>query len=211
MPLNIFNAALITLAEQGLNSLLSRDPVTLRALSQLSARVVALEISSPVAMTLFLIPNSEGLQLQQHYGAQADAVIAGSASALLRLVSSNDKAAALFGKGVTISGDSALANRLQSILADTDIDWEGLLADQVGDIPAHQAARLVRQQGSYWRQTGSSLSHNLGEYLQEEARLLPPRAELEGFMADVDQLRQRSDRLEARLQRLLHRLHPEQN
>lgn len=209
MPLNMFNAALITLAEQGLNSLLSRDPVTLRALGQLGGRVVALEISSPVAMTLFLIPNNEGLQLQQHYGAAADAVIAGSASALLRLVSSDDKAVALFGKGVTISGDSGLANRLQSILADTDIDWEGLLADQIGDIPAHQAARLARQQGNYWRQTGSSLSHNLGEYLQEEARLLPPRAELEGFMADVDKLRQRTDRLDARLQRLLNRLHPE--
>ena len=209
MPLNMFNATLVTLLEQGLNSLLTRDPVTLRALDRLSGRVIALQINSPVAMTLFLIPNNEGLQLQQHYGDEPDARIAGSASALLRLVSSEDKAAALFGKGVTISGDSVLANRLQAILADTDIDWEGLLADQIGDLPAHQAANFVRQQRSYWRQTGSSLSHNLGEYLQEEALLLPPRAELEGFMADVDTLRQRSDRLEARLQRLLNRLHPE--
>ncbi len=209
MPVNMFNATLMTLLEQSLNRLLSRDPVTLRALGRLDGRVIALEISSPVPMKLFLIPNNEGLQLQQHYGDEPDASIAGSASALLRLVSSEDKAAALFGKGVTISGDSVLANRLQAILADTDIDWEGLLADQIGDLPAHQAANFVRQQRSYWRQTGSSLSHNLGEYLQEEALLLPPRAELEGFMADVDTLRQRSDRLEARLQRLLNRLHPE--
>lgn len=209
MPVNMFNATLMTLLEQSLNRLLSRDPVTLRALGRLDGRVIALEISSPVPMKLFLIPNNEGLQLQQHYGDEPDARIAGSASALLRLVSSEDKAAALFGKGVTISGDSVLANRLQAILADTDIDWEGLLADQIGDLPAHQAANFVRQQRSYWRQTGSSLSHNLGEYLQEEALLLPPRAELEGFMADVDTLRQRSDRLEARLQRLLNRLHPE--
>jgi ubiquinone biosynthesis accessory factor UbiJ len=209
MPLNMLNATLVTLVEQGLNRLLARDPVTLRALDRLSGRVIALQINSPVAMTLFLIPNNEGLQLQQHYGAEPDATLAGSASALLRLVSSEDKAAALFGKGVTISGDSALANRLQTILADADIDWEGLLADQIGDLPAYQAARFLRQQGSYWRQTGSSLSHNLGEYLQEEARLLPPRAELEAFMADVDNLRQRSDRLEARLQRILHRLDPD--
>ncbi len=211
MPLNMLNATLVTLVEQGLNRLLARDPVTLRALGRLSGRVIALQISSPVAMTLFLIPNNEGLQLQQHYGAEPDATIAGSVSALLRLVNSEDKAAALFGKGVSISGDSALANRLQTILADTDIDWEGLLADQIGDLPAYQAARFMRQQGSYWRQTGNNLSLNLGEYLQEEARMLPPRAELEGFMADVDNLRQRSDRLEARLQRLLHRLHPEQD
>lgn len=209
MPVNMFNATLITLLEQSLNRLLSRDPVTLRALGRLDGRVIALDIRSPVPMKLFLIPNNEGLQLQQHYGDEPDASIAGSASALLRLVSSEDKAAALFGKGVTISGDSVLANRLQAILADTDIDWEGLLADQIGDLPAHQAANFVRQQRSYWRQTGSSLSHNLGEYLQEEALLLPPRAELEGFMADVDTLRQRGDRLEARLQRLLNRLHPE--
>jgi ubiquinone biosynthesis protein UbiJ len=209
MVLNMFNATLITLAEQSLNTLLQRDPVTLRALGQLGGRAIALDITAPLALTLFLIPNNEGLQLQQHYGDEPDAKIAGSASALLRLVSSEDKAAALFGKGVTISGDSMLANRLQAILADADIDWEGLLADQIGDLPAHQAASFVRQQRNYWRQTGSSLSHNLGEYLQEEAMLLPPRAELEGFMADVDSLRQRSDRLEARLQRLLNRLHPD--
>jgi ubiquinone biosynthesis protein UbiJ len=210
MPLNMFNATLLSVAEQSLNTLLQRDPVTLRALGRLGGRVVALDITAPLTMTLFLIPNNEGLQLQQHYGAQADARIQGSAGALLRLVSSDDKGAALFGKGVTISGDSALANRLQAILTDADIDWEGLLADQIGDLPAHQAAGFLRSQADYWRQTGSSLSHNLGEYLQEEAQLLPPRAEIEGFMADVDNLRQRSDRLEARLQRLLAQLNKDE-
>ncbi|NVK43460.1 MAG: SCP2 sterol-binding domain-containing protein [Oceanospirillaceae bacterium] len=201
----MLNATLLTLAEPSINALLQRDPVTLRELGRLAGRVVAVEATSP-SLTLYLIPNAEGLQLQQHYGSEPDARMSGSAGALFRLISSDDKASALFGKGVTISGDSALATRLQQILADADIDWEGLLADIIGDLPAHQASRFLRWQRDYWRQAGNSLSHNLGEFLQEEAQLLPPRPELEAFMADVDALRQRSDRVEARLQRLLDRL-----
>ncbi|GGO78272.1 hypothetical protein GCM10011348_09800 [Marinobacterium nitratireducens] len=208
MPLPMLSATLLTLLEPSVNALLQRDPVTLRELGKLAGRVLAVEITSPT-LTLYVVPNPEGLQLQQHYGAEPDARLSGSASALLRLISGDDKAEALFGKGVAISGDSALAMRLQEILADADIDWEGLLAELIGDLPAHQAARFVRWQRDYWTQAGDSLSHNLGEFLQEEARLLPPRPELEGFMADVDDLRQRSDRLEARLQRVLDRLDSE--
>ena len=208
MPFQMLNAALLTLAEPSINALLQRDPVTLRELGRLAGRVVAVEMTSP-SLTLYLIPNTEGLQLQKHYGSEPDARLSGSASALLRLISSDDKTSALFGKGVTISGDSGLATRLQQILADADIDWEGLLADIIGDLPAHQASRFLRWQRDYWRHAGDSLSHNLGEYLQEEAQLLPPRPELEAFMADVDALRQRSDRLEARLQRVLHKLDSE--
>ncbi|MFC6670235.1 ubiquinone biosynthesis accessory factor UbiJ [Marinobacterium aestuariivivens] len=205
MPLPMLSATLLTVAEESLNALLRRDPVTLRALAQLGGRVVAVEVTSP-AISLFLIPNAEGLQLQQHYGSEPDARLRGSASALLRLVSADDKASALFGKGVEVSGDSGLATRLQQVLASADIDWEGLLGDLIGDLPAHQATRFLRWQRSYWRQAGDSLMHNMGEYLQEEARLLPPRPELDAFMAEVDELRQHSDRLEARLQRILSRL-----
>ncbi|WP_160173730.1 hypothetical protein [Nitrincola sp. A-D6] len=42
------------------------------------------------------------------------------------------------------------------------------------------------------------------EYLQEELRILPPRAEIDGFLEAVDQLRDATERLEARINTLRH-------
>jgi ubiquinone biosynthesis protein UbiJ len=47
-----------------------------------------------------------------------------------------------------------------------------------------------------------TLEQNLTEYLLEESRLLPKRAQVEKFLAAVDTLRADSDRLVQRVQRL---------
>ena len=48
----------------------------------------------------------------------------------------------------------------------------------------------------------STLEKDLGEYLQEELRLLPVRIEIDAFLAAVDSLRDDSERLQARFDRL---------
>ncbi|HEX5514246.1 MAG TPA: sterol-binding protein, partial [Gammaproteobacteria bacterium] len=50
--------------------------------------------------------------------------------------------------------------------------------------------------------TRRTVEANLGEYLTEEARQLPPAAEVAGFLDDIDRLRQDTDRLTARIERL---------
>jgi ubiquinone biosynthesis protein UbiJ len=44
-----------------------------------------------------------------------------------------------------------------------------------------------------------TLAQDTAEYLTEESRDLPPRFEVEEFLAGVDQLRESVDRLEARI------------
>ncbi|KEA65098.1 hypothetical protein ADIMK_0800 [Marinobacterium lacunae] len=199
MPLHMLSAGLLSFAEQSLNTLLAQDPVTLDRLGALGGRVIAVEASSP-AMALYLLPHSEGIDLLAHYEGEADVTLSGQALSLMRLPIAGNEV--LFGKGVALRGDAALAHTLQGILADTRIDWEAWLGNLLGDAAGHEAARFLRSLGSYSRDTAQSLILNSKEYLQEEAQLLPTRIEIELFLDEVDELREAVDRLEARINRL---------
>lgn len=199
--IEMLHATAMTLAEESINRLLMRDPVTLDRLAGLSGKVIAVQLSIP-ALSLYLLPNAEGLQIQSVYDDAADVTLSGGPADFIKLLTSREKSDALFGNGVEVSGDSGLATRLQQILADTRIDWEGVLGDLIGDLPAHQASSLLRWKFDSYRRSGSSFIHNLEEYLTEEARMLPTAPEVEGFLQDVDAMRERVDRLSARIQAL---------
>ena len=51
------------------------------------------------------------------------------------------------------------------------------------------------------RKASSAFATNVAEYLQEEGRDVPTRVEVEEYLEAVDQLREATDRLDARLSR----------
>lgn len=196
------SAGLLDLAEQSLNRILHQDPVTLDRLGPLAGKVIAIHATLP-AFNLYLLPHSEGIDLLAHYDGAADVSLSGRAADLARLPLAGNEV--LFGRGVELRGDSGLAHRLQGILADTRIDWEAWLGDLLGDAAGHEAARLLRALGGYGRNSTRALLQNTQEYLQEEARLLPTAVEVEIFLDEVDELRERAERLEARIRQLANR------
>jgi ubiquinone biosynthesis accessory factor UbiJ len=72
----------------------------------------------------------------------------------------------------------------------------------VGDIAARQVGNFLRGVSGWGLDTADRLSRTVAEYLQEESRDLPARAELEAFLDQVDDLAADVARLEARLRRL---------
>jgi ubiquinone biosynthesis protein UbiJ len=72
----------------------------------------------------------------------------------------------------------------------------------VGDPAAHQVGAGVRAAGRWGQKVGDTLLQNLREYLQEEARIVPTRYEVDAFLGEVDTLRDDVERLEARIARL---------
>jgi ubiquinone biosynthesis protein UbiJ len=88
------------------------------------------------------------------------------------------------------------------MLSEASIDWEELLSNIVGDIPAYQAGSTVRKGNEWVSETVDAMKSNVAEYLSEESRVVPAKAEVNQFMEDVDDLRMASDRLEARLKLL---------
>lgn len=202
MTTGMINATLLTLAEESLNTLLARDPVTLARLGELAGREIRVESTQP-GWHLYLLPHNQGIDLLAESAGEPDACVHGSALNLMRLPQAGNQV--LFGHGVTIEGDSGLVHRLQQILADSQIDWEAWLADLIGDTLAHPLANLLRSAGQQLRYSSNSLIHSLEEYLHEEARLLPTQVEIDIWQEGVEELREATDRLEARIARLENR------
>ncbi|SIS43594.1 ubiquinone biosynthesis accessory factor UbiJ [Neptunomonas antarctica] len=198
MAADILYALVLTPLESAINALLQSDPVTCQALQRLSGKIIQIE-ADDLQQSVFILPFNAGMQLQSHIEGEADVTLSGSSNRLLQLLSSDNKAELFFGNGISVTGESALANQFQNLLADTRIDWEGLLAEHTGDLAAHQISDAVKGQISFVKHVSDSLRENLHEYIQEELRILPTRPETDAFMDAVDNLKDRTDRLTARI------------
>lgn len=152
-------------------------------------------------LTLYFMPDAEGVQVLSQYEGNVDTHLTGTPLGFARLALDR-REDALFQGAVKIDGDTAIGQQFQDLLAGTDWDWEEQLSHVTGDVIAHQAGRLVAQVGRLLRDTRETLADDCSEYLQEESRLLPTRIELRYFLDDVDNLRDAAERLQARVERL---------
>ncbi|MDF2181642.1 SCP2 sterol-binding domain-containing protein [Neptuniibacter sp. CAU 1671] len=197
----LFHTAVLAAAEGLINPLLQRDSVTLDALTALQGKVLSFEVTQPT-LKLFLLPTDSGVQLQAEYAGTPDTIFSGTGSDFVTLLTSTDRRDALFGKSIRISGDSHLAEQFQALIDNALIDWEGLLGDLIGDLPAHSLSQMFRWKSDQLKLTGQSLMANLQEYLQEEARILPTRVEAEILADEIESLQEQTERLAARINSL---------
>ncbi len=187
--------------ESALNLYLGLDPENLRHASTLQGKVIALEISGS-AMTFYFLPGAERVRVLSHYEGDIDTYLRGTPLGFARLGLAR-REDALFQGAVSIEGDTGIGQQFQQLLARTEWDWEEQLSRLSGDVLAHQAGHLVAQLQQLWHDSRETLADDCSEYLQEEARLLPTSVEVQYFFDDVDRLRDDSERLRARLERLL--------
>jgi ubiquinone biosynthesis protein UbiJ len=151
---------------------------------------------------IYLIPGTNGIQLYGDYAGEPDCVLRGTPLALARMGASRQKEEQLFSGEVQIEGDTHLAQAFGDLLGGLEVDWEEQLSRLVGDAAARQVGNRVRAAERWGRRAGDSLTEDVKEYLQEEARLLPGRYEIQAFLDDVDHLRDDVERLTARVERL---------
>src|SRR5690606_31398415 len=105
----------------------------------------------------------------------------------------------LFQSGaVSLSGDAVRAQQIVQLIDGLDIDWEGLLADVLGDVPAHAIGTGLRKSWQWSQRVRQNLLRDLEEYLKFELRVFPTRPGAEQQFKAIDHLRLATDRLEAR-------------
>jgi ubiquinone biosynthesis protein UbiJ len=128
----------------------------------------------------------------------ADAVISGSAPALLQMLRGGAPSAQTR-SSVQIRGDAEVANLYRELFSAARPDLEEELSRWVGDMPARHLSQLAKSVRNWARRARRTAGENIAEYLQEEGRDLVTKTELQEFLSGVDGLREGVDRLEARL------------
>jgi ubiquinone biosynthesis protein UbiJ len=195
--------SLLAAAEIGGNRLLALDESALQGCSELQGNCIAIDITD-LDFQLYCHPGSWGLRLGRNPPPrEVDATISGRLMALANLAAENDKLSTSMREQVSFHGNVKLAQKVQAIFVNLDIDWEEALAQHSGDVLAFQIHQRARKFGQWLQHSVDSVLQTSSEYLREEARLSPTQVEFNGFQSRLTALKHDVARSEARLQRLL--------
>lgn len=192
--------------ERAANLALDYAPVTRMQLGKLRGKSFALELQRP-HFPLLMEVSKRHVHFQSQWEGQVDVTVRGPAVALLKQINSNDQTPGAFmAQGIEIEGDQELAQHFMAILKDLDLDLESALGDLIGDMAAHQISEVARMGFGFLRNTAKAFLDQSRHLVVEERKLVVKRREFMRFEDDVSELRQDTERLQARLNKLKNQL-----
>ena len=198
----VIKTGLLAALERQVNGLLALDPVSIKKLSHGFGKVVAFQCTSP-QWSCYVHFERDRIRLAGFPGEESegvvDATFTGSSVAFATLATRRNLPFADV-PGLSVAGDEALIADLQQMYQLMELDWERPLCQTFGDITGHMMARGIRFVGDHVHRGQQLVMDNLGEYLQEELRLIPSRVEVAGFAGEVGCLAESMDRLEEQWQ-----------
>ena len=188
--------------QEALNRVLGLDVASLEKLNGLQDRRIELHLQSP-DVALAVQVRGQTLQVGPvDPGQEPDISFKSTLSGIL-------KSLPMFAQGqpaigaMRISGDVELGRLLQELVKEFDPDWQEPFVKALGPVFGPQAAKFIRE-GLRQAKTGAGNFMQSGaEYVTEEARVVVSKSELNDFNTQVDKIRQRGDRLQARVNELL--------
>ena len=178
--------------------LLATQPDLAARLAAFAGETVALEVQPFGVRWLVRLGNPPTVldAAQALVPIEPDLSISGTPGAYLARLAYRDHGS------LKVSGDLALAGRLLNLLAAARVDWPALLAPYLGEEVVGHGGRLLGAVGGWLRQGRDAFLLDAEEYLRHELQILPTRAAHDAWLTAVETLRQDTDRLEARLERL---------
>ena len=205
--LSLFKRTALEGAETLINAALTKDPASKQALNKLEGQVFLVESTLP-PLTVAIEPTATGIQLHDNWDGNVTVTINGTLIAMAAIAVNAKESISFSGTGVNVSGNLDTLHQLNKIMGDVDIDWEGALAEIIGDIPAHLIAKGIRNSAVIRKDIVTRASSGLVEVAQEEFNLTPSKNEFEAMIPDIRQLSSDADRLAAKVKRLYQKITP---
>ncbi|MFK8027523.1 MAG: SCP2 domain-containing protein [Gammaproteobacteria bacterium] len=187
----------------GLNRYLEADQERAAGLDSIKGKLIRIYVRE--------IEKELLLRIQQRYiedadiDVQADVEISISLKILPEFLMGADQDKLIKNGGIEIKGDAHIASVFQNTLREIEIDWEELLSKYTGDAVAHQVGKGAKALHSFGRNLRQNLHQDIRDYLQDNIQASATQDEVDQFIQDVDNVRAKADRLEARLNRLQNR------
>ena len=190
-------------AEQALNQAIALAPYSHQELDAVSGTLLGIEITTLDLIVYIEMVTDTEVRLMAHCERDTDAFVSGTLEDFAVLATSDDPAATLINSGIELEGSSASLITLQQVIARMEIDWEAPLVELLGDVVGHQIAEGLRRFFRWGEGARTSLKRQVSEYLLEEGRLTPPKAELEHFYDAVQSVAMRVERAQSQVEKLL--------
>ncbi|MDG2018782.1 MAG: SCP2 sterol-binding domain-containing protein [Porticoccaceae bacterium] len=201
MIFETLHSSAISGLETAINAALKYDPGTLRDLSEIEGQVLLIDCNMP-DLRIAVEAQQQQIILHPNWDGEAAVTLQGSMIALAKMAVNASDTSSFAGSGVQLSGNLETLHRLHKILSQLNIDWEGALADLVGDIPAHVIALAVRKSAKISKQSLQRATSALTEVAQEEFEIIPSKHAFKQFKHDVRQMASDTDRIMARVSAL---------
>lgn len=200
-PLRRLGGMALTLA---LNRLLALDPESREAIGKLEGRRIGVHLKGP-EVAFSIAARNGTLQIEPPPGAgdeasATDFEVKATPGSLLAMALGRDGDTRPAGK-VEIAGDAELAHRVQKLARDYKPDFEAAFATVFGEVAGTAVARALRDATQWVGEGARHFRDDTVDWLRDEARLTVPQSEMNAFLDDVDALRERAERLAARVAR----------
>ena len=190
------------LLESVLDGVIALDPETRDRLAALEGRAIAMRFKGTGLALRMLVVDGRLCIGPADTDASALSLAATPGTLLSMLLRRGDDKVMAPGQ-IDISGDAELARRLEQIATRFAPDFDEAFSRAFGDVLGFQLARQFRRALTFMQRSARDLATDSVDYLRDESRDLVARPELDDFLDEVDRLRDRGDRLEARVRGLL--------
>ena len=191
----------ISAIEHGINLALQQDTPSQQRLSKLAGQQVILYVEDfSLILQVHLLEQGVMLHKPDHLAdieldPKLDTLVQGSSSAYRKLLEGDG----FFDGDLRIQGNAQALMTLHKVMENFELDWEGLLADHIGDLPAATLARLLRVQWSWSKELATQARIQLVQHLQSDSQLLPSKIEVDAFVDQLENFGTQLDRFEAKL------------
>lgn len=192
--------------EVALNRYLQIEPAALAECAAMSQHSIAYELEG-LDWQLFIEFDARGVRVINERADAASVRLIGPPPAFAKLAIKLAGGDAALPAGLRVIGEAEVLQRFRRLLGRVGFDLEEWIAPLLGDGAAHRAAQGLKSLLNWGRDSSRTMAQNTAEYLVEETRDLARGIDVGEWMDEVDRLRERTDRIEARMSRLERQRH----
>ncbi len=196
---------LLDLLELASNKTLEHGPQTRARLLKLQGKTMTLNIKS-IGQSLSVTPHPEGLEFSQRVPEHVDVTLSVTIGAMIKISRDGLDNAELEPGELEIVGDPIVGQRFAQVISDLDIDWQGLLAEHIGESPARAVSFAAGQAKSFADESRLKFKGFINTLIKDDMQLVADKQSVEAFLDEVDTVRADTDRLLARLTRIQRKL-----
>lgn len=184
--------------QRALNHALSLDPAAAERLQPLEGRAVELHLNGP-NLALRVCVEQGALKVEAPSENPNLKVRTTPGVVLAMVLDSHHEVPP--GK-LDMAGDAGLARQLEGLLKDWKPDFEASFSGLFGDVLGVPMARGMSRTARAARRGFADIREDGAAWVRDEARLTPSKAEVEAYLDGVDQVGERSERLQRRVELL---------